>query len=79
MKIVGWMEIIDDYGSHKYTVTKVLNGCYYFLQKTLDGHELRYNERTGWVEYLYHSAMHERDFWDVYSAYVYQADFIKKQ
>lgn len=75
MKVKGYMDIVDDYGSHHYTVRNVKDGCYYFIQKTLDGNALRYNEKEGRVEEL----IPDGKGWDVYSAYIYQADFITKE
>ena len=72
-KLAGWMEIVDDFGSHKYRVPSVKDGCYYFAERTLDDHKLRYNEREGRIEEL----LPEKNVWDVFSAYVYQADFLK--
>ena len=68
----GWMEIVDDFGSHKYHVLKVDNGCYYFQEKTIDGNKLRYNENEGRIE----EYLEDKDTWDVFSAYVYQVDFL---
>ena len=73
MKVKGYLDIVDDYGNHRYTVTRIEDGCFYFLQKTLDGNALRYNEREGRVEELLPGGKG----WDVFSAYIYQADFIK--
>lgn len=52
MKVKGYLDIVDDYGNHRYTVTRFEDGCFYFLQTTLDGNALRYNEREGRVEEL---------------------------
>ena len=73
MKIMGWFEVLDDFGRHIYTVSRIgKRGCYYFTQRTLLGnHRMRYNENTGCVEELLDSGN-----WDVYSSYVYQTRFI---
>lgn len=68
----GWMEIVDDFGHHKYHVLKVDGGCYYFRETTLDGNKLRYNENEGRIE----EYLEDKDTWDVFSAYVYQVDFL---
>lgn len=74
MKIAGWLDIVDDYGNHHYTVSRKESGCYYLVQKTLgDEHALRYNENSGAVEEQLDSGV-----WDIYSPYVYQADFIRR-
>lgn len=70
----GWMEIVDDFGSHRYIITKIADGCYYFKEKTLAGdHKLRYNEREGRIE----EYKPEAGGWDVFSQYIYQVDFLK--
>lgn len=69
--VKGWMNIVDDFGNHRYIVTRIEGGCYYFRETTLLGnHKLRYNEREGRIEEL------DRSGWDVYSQYVYQVDFL---
>ena len=71
----GWLEIVDDFGERRYRVLKIENGCYYFAEKTLTEHKLRYNEREGRIE----EHKSEAGGWDVYSAYIYQASFIKNE
>ena len=71
--VKGWMTITDDFGNHRYIVTRVEDGCYYFKETTLlDNHSLRYNENEGRIE----EYKPEWGGWDVYSQYVYQADFL---
>lgn len=73
MKIVGWFEVVDDYGQHLYTVSQIgKRGHYYFTQRTLLGnHRMRYNKIEECVEELLDSGK-----WDVYSVNVYQTRFI---
>ncbi len=74
--VKGWLEIVDDFGGHKYTVTRISDGCYYFKEKTLlEDHKLRYNEMECRIE----EYLPESGTWDVYIQYIYQADFLKKQ
>lgn len=73
--VSGWMEILDDYGKHKYIVNRVEDECYYFRETTLpDNHKLRYNGKSGVVE----EYTPERGEWEVYSQYIYQADYLPK-
>ena len=74
-RLKGWMEVVDDCGSHKYHVSSVKDGCYYFTETTLDDHKLRYNEREGRIEEL----LPEKKVWDVFSAYIYQVDFLRNE
>ena len=71
----GWLEIVDDFGERRYRVLRIDNGCYYFAEKTIDDRSLRYNEREGRIE----EYLKDKNVWDVYSAYVYQASFIKNE
>ena len=72
----GWMEIVDDFGCRKFTVTSIADGCYYFKEKTLlEDRKLRYNEKEGRIE----EYLPETGSWDVYSQYIYQVDFLKNQ
>lgn len=74
MKLLGWLEIVDDYGSHKYSVSKIEDDCYYLRQTTfLEDHALRYNKRKNRIE----EYIPEEDLWDVYSQNIYQANFVK--
>ena len=73
-RIKGWLEIVDDYGEHKYTVIKIEKGSYYFAEKNLYGNMLRYNEKRGMIE----EAQPVTHFWDVWSAYIYQATFVRR-
>lgn len=74
MKIIGWLEIVNDYGERRYSVTRIQDGCYYFAEKTLlENHKLRYNKNEGRIEEYKPDA----DMWDVFDQYIYQADFIR--
>ena len=76
MKILGWMDVVDDFGNHRYRVTRISDGCYYFAEKTLGSdHKLRYNSKEGRIEEF----VPEKDYWDVFSQYIYQTDFFQNQ
>lgn len=71
MKIKGILEIVDDYSEKHYKVKSIKDGCYYFVETTVDNMPLRYNETEGRIEFLT-----GKNSWDVYSAYIYQVNFI---
>ena len=75
-KLLGWLEVVDDYGNHKYSVSKIEGDCYYLNQTTfLEDHPLRYNKKEERIEEFFP----EDNCWDVYSQYLYQVDFIPNQ
>ena len=72
IKAIGVLCFVNDYGSHRWEVWKIEDGCYYFYVMSWDGNMLRYNEKEQRIE-----EKKPGGYWDVFDGCIFQADYVR--